>query len=133
MKVLVAEDDADQLELRVLLLNRAGFETVSAATQAEALAAARATQPSCAVVDLRFPNEACGLSLIRGLKELDPCIHIFLLTGGDLKRLRKHPEWALVDAAFVKGTPSSGLLERLTAIERCVYRPGVSSEGGSGE
>ena len=125
MKVLVAEDDPDQLELRTLLLRRAGFETIGAATGVEALDAARTASPPCAVIDLRFPSEECGLGLIQGLKAIDPAIHIFVLTGGDLKRLKERAEWSLVDAAFVKGSPSSALLLRLKEIER--QRPAAAA------
>lgn len=118
MKVLVADDDADQLELRTLLLARSGFETIPAQDVTAALCAAAAKKPDCAVVDLRFPAEEHGLGLIRELKRLDAAIRIIVLTGADAGHLERLPEKALVDEVMVKGSCSSHLIEVIKAWQQ---------------
>lgn len=118
MKVLVAEDDPDQLELRSLLLSESGFETIPARDSAAALRAAAEQRPGCAVVDLRLPAEEHGLCLIRALKTLDAAIRIILLTGADASRLKYLPESALVDEVIVKGSSSGRLVETIRAWEQ---------------
>ena len=89
MKILVAEDDSDQLELRSLLLSQSGFETIPARDSASALQAAATHKPDCAVVDLRFPAEEHGLGLIRELKRLHASMRIIVLTGMNAAPLAK--------------------------------------------
>jgi uncharacterized protein (TIGR00251 family) len=120
MKVLLADDDADQLELRCSLLQRSGFETIAATSEVQALRYATAEAPECAVVDLRFPTVEAGLRLIRALKELNAAIHVFVLTGYDAARLDRFPEKDLVSAVITKGSGSSAnLIQLLTALIRC--------------
>ncbi len=83
MKILLADDDEDQLSLRGMLLRRSGFETIEATDLPSAIRLASAEKPECAVVDLRFPTDEIGFELVRELKKLDSSMHVFLLTGGD--------------------------------------------------
>ena len=124
MKILVAEDDPDQLELRSLLLSQSGFETIPARDSATALQAAATQKPDCAVVDLRFPGEEHGLELIRELKRLNASMRIIVLTGMNAARLERLPENALVDEVIEKGASSPRLVETIRAWERaqdCVH------------
>lgn len=123
MKVLVAEDDQDQLELRSLLLSQSGFEAIPARDSAAALRAAIDQRPECAVVDLRLPAEEHGLGLIRALKALDAAMRIIVLTGMDAARLKRMPENALVDEVIVKGSSSRQLIETIRAWERALPAP----------
>ena len=116
MKVLIAEDDLDQLELRRLVLSNSGFETIEASNGPAAVQAARLQKPECAVIDLRLPTEELGLWLARTLKELNEAIRVFVLTGADPKRLNRLPEKRLIEEVIQKGSPISYLLERLRAI-----------------
>ena len=118
MKVLIAEDDQDQLELRSLLLSQSGFEAIPARDSAAALRAAAYHKPECAVVDLRLPAEEQGLGLIRALKALDAAMRIIVLTGMDGARLKHLPENALVDEVIVKGSSSVQLVETIRAWEQ---------------
>jgi two-component system response regulator RegA len=118
MKILVAEDDADQLSLRCKLLTRCGFETLAAIDASSAMALAAAHKPDCAVVDLRLPTEALGLRLIRELKSLDTAIQVIVLTGGDALRLRAMPESQLIAEVVTKGSSSAALVQTLVAFAR---------------
>jgi CheY-like chemotaxis protein len=116
MKVLLADDDRDQLTLRSLLLERSGFETLRALDSASAAELAETEKPECAVVDLRLPTEELGLKLICDLKRLNPAIHIVVITGGNPERLAQQPASNLIDEVVVKGAPSALLIEKLRSI-----------------
>ena len=62
-RILVVEDDPDQLEMRKLILEHAGYEVATAQNAAEALD----RLPGCQVVvmDLRLPTPEDGLRLIQ--------------------------------------------------------------------
>ncbi len=116
MKVLVADDDADQLFVRSLLLRQNGFEPIEAADVGSAMQNALLHKPECAIIDLRLPTEELGIKLIRELKTFDSTIHVFVLTGGDAGRLARRFEKGLVDEIVVKGSGSAYLMERLKAV-----------------
>ncbi len=120
IKVLVVEDDADQLALRKMMLDRSGFEAIAVADTASALQAARFHHPACALLDLRLPSEEDGLMLIRELRREEPRIHIVVYTGVARARLEQHPEMSLVDAVIEKGSSASKMIQKLRHIERLV-------------
>jgi len=113
MRILLADDDKDQLELRSLLLTQSGYETIAVTTTAAALLAAEKQRPHCAVVDLKLPTEAMGLGLIRALKALDAAMCIFVLTGSDPRRIDALPEKNLVEEVIVKGSSTAYLMKKL--------------------
>jgi hypothetical protein len=113
MRILIADDDKDQLELRSLLLTESGYETIAVSTTAAALREAKMHRPECAVVDLKFPTEAMGLSLIRALKELDGAMRVFVLTGSDPRRINGLPEKNLVEEVITKGCSTAYLMKKL--------------------
>ena len=113
MRILIADDDKDQLELRSLLLSSSGYQTIAVSTSAAAIEEAKAQRPQCALVDLKLPTEAMGLSLIRALKRIDAAMRVFVLTGGDPQRINALPEKSLVEEVFVKGASMAYLLKKL--------------------
>ncbi len=116
MKVLLADDDPDQLAVRSMLLSARGFETIEAGDWPSAVEMAVAERPDCAVVDLRFPTEELGLRTVRELKTLDPGMRVLLLTGMRSERLAQAPELAMVDHVLAKGNGSRELIEKLETI-----------------
>lgn len=116
MRILLADDDRDQLTVRSMLLERSGFETLEAMDRNSAVEIASAQKPECAVIDLRFPTEEIGLRLIRELKSIDSNMHLFVLTGGDPELFARRPERKLVDQVIVKGSSFPNLLERLRRL-----------------
>ena len=83
MTVLIVDDDADQLNLRSMVLAKNGFETLQALDKASAKKLAALHHPEAAVVDLRLPTESEGLELLRALKLGDSAIRFSCL--------REHP------------------------------------------
>jgi DNA-binding response OmpR family regulator len=65
MKVLLVDDDAPGLEIRRLVLERRGFEVVTASDASAARNAFSESHPDVVVLDLRLPEIADGLALIR--------------------------------------------------------------------
>ncbi len=113
MKLLVVDDDADQLELRALMLSELGHAVRSAGDLESALQVAAEQIPEVAVVDLRMPTQDSGLKLIRGLKQMNPAVRVIVLTGVTPKQFDKLPERALVEAVFMKGNASRQLVQHL--------------------
>jgi DNA-binding response OmpR family regulator len=120
MKILVAEDDPDQLSLRCMLLAHGGFETLAAEDAATAVALALAHKPECALVDLQLPTEERGLQLVKELKRLDPSMHVIMLTGRDARRFAQASEDRLVDDVITKGSASGVLIQKLRTLAATV-------------
>jgi CheY-like chemotaxis protein len=80
--VLVADDDADVLELLVFRLERAGYEVITAADGEEALRLARERRPDVCLVDVMMPGSD-GYEVTRSLREAEETADavIFLLTA----------------------------------------------------
>jgi CheY-like chemotaxis protein len=116
MKVLLVDDDPDQLYVRSVLLEKNGFGVVAASNRSTALEVAQAEQLSCALVDLSLPSEQDGLALIRDLKAQSPALPIVLLTGKRARLLARLPEMRLVNQIVEKGSASHDLLRKLREI-----------------
>jgi CheY-like chemotaxis protein len=116
MRVLLVDDDPDQIAIRSLLLERHGFVTSRAPDRASALELAQLYKPHCAIVDLRLPTVEAGLRLIRELKGLDAGIRIVVLTGANPNCLNNGPEAPLVDRVLLKPSSSALLVEHLKTL-----------------
>ena len=105
MRVLLIDDDPEQLALRRRIVEHAGHavETASGAAEAQGQTA------DVVVMDLHLPGLAEGLQLIR---EFAGRARIIVLSGyaGDLDGL---PEKALVAAVLEKPVRSAALLAAL--------------------
>lgn len=80
-RLLVVEDDPDQLELRRLILEQAGHQVWTAADQARALERFAEAAPAVVVMDLRLPRTEDGLTLLGALRARDARVRIVVLTG----------------------------------------------------
>lgn len=118
MRILLADDDRDQLVIRQMLLAKAGFDALVASDAASALSIALKERPDCAIVDLRLPTQDAGLELIRKLKDLDRELYILVLTGSKSVALDSTPERSLIGGVIEKGSPSAGLIQKLKEIEK---------------
>ncbi|HZQ53475.1 MAG TPA: response regulator [Bryobacteraceae bacterium] len=116
MRVLIIDDDPDQLALRCLLLRRSGIEAIGAGEAQAAVQIATADKPDCAIVDLHLPAAADGLRLIRDLKQLHSAMRIVVLTGASSNHLAQAPERELIDQVLVKGTASAHLIQTLKSF-----------------
>jgi DNA-binding response OmpR family regulator len=96
IRIVVADDDRDILDLVVFKLDQAGFETVAVTDGVAALAAIEAEPPRLAILDIMMPGMS-GLDVLRkvraneAIKDLD----VILLTA----RVRDSD----VDTGFASG------------------------------
>lgn len=101
-RILVVEDDADQLEMRKLILEQAGHEVVTAQSAAQAIN----RLPGCQIVvmDLRLPTPEDGLRLIQAASG---SAKIIVLSGADAE------VDLAVDEFLIKPCSSRKLLETI--------------------
>lgn len=110
-KILVVEDQPDNVEIFTRLLKRAGFECLVAGHKQGALAAARAGRPDLVLMDIRMPleeggeeSQVAGLEAARELKA-DPAtaaIPVIALTGDAMRDFRARLEEAGFNAYVEK-------------------------------
>jgi DNA-binding response OmpR family regulator len=115
MKVLVVDDDLEQLSIRTMLLEKSGFEVVKASDAKLARELAAEHRPNCVLMDLNLPTYADGLTLIHDLKAMDGNMRLLILTGSDPRRFRQHPEAKMVDGVFGKPASIAALMRKLKA------------------
>lgn len=113
-RILIVEDDSDQLMLRKLLVERAGY-VVLAAASAEAALEALERKPEAAVLDLSLPDTKSGLSLIARLHEAAPELPLAVLTGWR-GALAGRPEADFVREVLDKPCPPPKLMAAIARI-----------------
>jgi CheY-like chemotaxis protein len=113
-RVLLVEDDPDQLMLRKLLVEHAGYAVVATTTPAQALEALRRA-PDAAVLDLSLPDVESGLNLIAQLHEAAPGLPLAILTGWR-GALTGRPEAAFVRAVLDKPCPPPKLIAAIAQM-----------------
>lgn len=117
MMILVVDDDAEQRELRMMLLTRNGFDAIEAGDKESAALIARARHPAAAIVDLKLPRVADGLELIRELKSLDSNMRLIVLTGMLREKVNSLPGTNLIDELLIKPTSTTKLIRILRSFE----------------
>lgn len=81
-RILIVDDDGEQVEVLTVALRRQGFETISAATVTEGLELARSRRPQLVILDIRLPD-GNGLDMCQVLSD-DPQtsgIPVIILSG----------------------------------------------------
>jgi CheY-like chemotaxis protein len=71
LRVLLVDDNIDNLELLAIILEQYGIEVVTAASAAEAIQAIAQSIPDILISDIAMPLED-GYSLIRQIRKLPP-------------------------------------------------------------
>jgi CheY-like chemotaxis protein len=113
-RVLVVDDDAPGLEIRKLVLERAGHTVEAAAGAERARTLFREMNPESILLDLRMPELEDGLALIRYFRAASTGIRIIVLSGWS-SVLRDLPEAAMVDEILTKPVRSEQLLNAIAA------------------
>src|ERR1700736_1519959 len=112
-RILLVDDDPGQLEVRRLILERSGYEVVTAGGLDEALA--RIEGCGVVVTDLLLPTAGDGVALIEALRDK---ARIIVLSGADV------PASVHADECLAKPCPSRRLLDavaRLALLFLCVF------------
>jgi len=112
-RLLVADDDVQQLALRKVLLEAAGHEVAIAEGVAEACRVLEELHPEVLVMDLRLPKLKDGLGLIRLVNERRMA-RIIVLSGWT-EELCDRPEEKLVACVLGKPIRNERLLEAISA------------------
>src|SRR5580700_553375 len=100
--ILVADDDGEQVALQRKLLEALGHEVDTAVSPTAALQELEQRRPNLIIVDLRFPDAADGLGLIRAIRETGCLLPVIVLSGWP-DDLYGTPEEQLVTRVLVKG------------------------------
>src|ERR1700676_3526925 len=114
MRVLLVDDESAGLELRKLIFEREGHQIFAATDPVRALALFTEVQPDCVVLDLRLPDAADGLALIRELRGASPVVRIIVLAGWP-PDLEGAPEAQMVNEILAKPIRTAALLSARAA------------------
>src|SRR5262245_11296914 len=84
-RILIADDHPDVLAALRLLLKREGYETETAASQAEVLARVESGTFDALLMDLNYSRDTTsgeeGLRLLRAVRSADSALPVIALTG----------------------------------------------------
>ncbi|MEO8369455.1 MAG: response regulator [Candidatus Solibacter sp.] len=122
-RILVADDDAIQLDLRKQLLEIAGYKVDIAFTALQTLHLLEKRSPDLVIVDLRLPNELGeadareGLALIRRIREVALRVPILVLSGWP-DDIYGQPEEQLVARVLLKPVRTRELLNTIEELLR---------------
>lgn len=125
-RVLIADDDPVQLELRRHMVEAAGYDVALAFCPAEALR--QIGKADVVVMDLRFPNAAGkadaaeGLELIRRIRERGYAGPLIVLSGWP-EELDEQPELRLVSSVMIKPVGMAALLSAIRQSVTAVSAP----------
>jgi CheY-like chemotaxis protein len=108
-RILLVDDDPDQLEVRRMLFQQAGHEVYTAVDAGTALDVLDRAAPQLVITDLRLPKVEDGVALIRAMRQRATAVRIVVLSGwvSDIEQL---PEASLVDAIVGKPARTDRLL-----------------------
>jgi len=120
-RILVADDDAIQLDLRKQLLEIAGYQVDVAFTALQTIHLLEKRPPDLVIVDLRLPNERGesdareGLGLIRRIREVAVRVPILVLSGWP-EDIYGQPEEQLVSRVLLKPVRTRELLQTIQGL-----------------
>ena len=115
--VLLVDDDDAGLELRKLIFEREGHQVLIARDADEARALFFRARPDCVVLDIRLPEAADGLGLIRDFRSAAAGVRIVVLCGWPLD-LDATPEAGMADVVLAKPVRSAALVGALSGPDR---------------
>jgi CheY-like chemotaxis protein len=120
-RILVADDDPVQLDLRKMLLEAAGHEVSLAQSTVEAVHHLREQGADLVIMDLRFPNSYGtpdsreGLALIRDIHHAG-CHTPMMVLSGWPQDLEGQPEEEFVACVLVKPVKPATLMQAIRDI-----------------
>ena len=117
-RILVADDDPLQLDLRKQLLEAAGYQVEIAFTAQDTVRRLEIAAADLVIMDLRFPNALGapdaweGMALIRRIRDLG-CIAPVIVLSGWPEDLYGEPEEHLVSRILLKPVETRELLNTI--------------------
>lgn len=114
-KVLVLDDDPVARDIFSRVLTAEGYEVGSAGTAQEAIELAESFRPHALVSDWMLKEELDGLDVARAIRERQPEIRIFFITGLPADHLRNQLNGLTVAKIYEKPAQFDPLLSDLEA------------------
>lgn len=101
-KILIVDDDADQLAILSIQLENAGFEVITAEGEEAAEELLMGIKPDLAIVDLMMENMDSGFVLSHRIKQLYPDTPVIILTSVTAETRLDFDTTALTEQSWVK-------------------------------
>lgn len=121
-RILIIDDEASIRKPLQILLERAGYEVVSAASGGEAIRLWRERPGDLVITDIHMPGKN-GLETIIELRQIAPQARILAMSGGDLNaRIDVLGDATMLGAVRTISKPFR-LQELLQAIEEVLAEP----------
>lgn len=130
MKILVADDDPDLLDLVAYALGQAGYLVVKAKTGTEAVEQYDGERPDLVILDINMPG-ATGFEVCAALRERGTTPIIMLTARGDEQDLVRALEMGADDYLTKPFSPRT-LLARIKALLRRVRIEGAAGPMSAG-
>jgi DNA-binding response OmpR family regulator len=114
--VMVVDDDPDVREVLMLLLNKAGFDTVGASNGAQCLRLLRSVKPAVILLDLMMPGMD-GFEVCEAIRrdQATAAIPVIIVTSRDDNASRMRAARLGVSDFLVKPVSSERLVNRIRA------------------
>lgn len=125
-KILIIDDDPDIVESTKVVLERKGYEVISASSGEEGLDKTRRENPNLIILDIMMETKDKGFDICRELKKAQTYKHIPILmltaikerTGMDFKKEAGDEVWLPVDDYCDKPLKPDDLLSKVEALLR---------------
>ena len=120
-RILIADDDVIQLDLRKMVLEFAGHQVYIAVSAIGVIRHIESEQSDLVIMDLRFPNAIGepdageGMALIRRIRELGCATPVIVLSGWP-EELYGKPEEGMVSRILMKPVMTLTLLETIREV-----------------
>ncbi|MGD0775288.1 MAG: response regulator [Candidatus Solibacter sp.] len=120
-RILLADDDAVQLDLHKQILEIAGYQVETALTASRTVRCIEKAPPDLTIMDLRFPNALGesdpreGMALIRRIRHLGYRAPVIVLSGWPAD-LYGQPEERLVSCILLKPVSIRELLHAIRGL-----------------
>jgi two-component system alkaline phosphatase synthesis response regulator PhoP len=124
IKILLVDDDIDFVFIQKALLEKEGYQVVTAGDKHSGFARARAEKPDLAILDVMMNTDQEGYEMAREMRKDNDLKNIPLImltsvdsiTGLNLKEMAKDPKWLPVDAYLEKPVQPQKLLEEIKKL-----------------
>ena len=114
-RILVADDDLEQVTLRKRLLEAGGHQVDIALCVESTVFQVELGDADLVIMDLRFPEAPDGLALIRRIREMG-CRKPVLVLSGWPEDLYGQPEESMVSQVMTKPVPMMELLDAVASL-----------------
>ena len=114
-RILVADDDLEQVNLRKSLLEAGGHQVDIALCVQSTLLQVGMGGADLVIMDLRIPDSTDGLALIREIRAMG-CRKPVIVLSGWPEDLYDQPEEAMVSRVMVKPVPMMELLDAVASL-----------------